>query len=425
MKPVENGIMSICIFEDVFARQFTTILKVLKGVLYGKMLDQKTPGYTSINIYIASKQLAFNVISYRKMIDEYLEELLSVDLPSFDIVDAEEDSLIVSSVCMSVESIKLIHELMQGHFDYIKLHKESFSKYVARVQFFISNQETSTNPNDIFKPTEKSFQAETGDGLPPPTKEEFESAYHYVLFQDISVKSGKNTDMQLEKWQSCITKLLSEIDLSSYYNNQIRDKTSSKPAQQSKLTKLLYQIFKCPEGFISDQDNGVKIKLMAYYLINYFEAQGEENARNDLETLKTIYDEGVKLILDKHQRVEQNLRLTLTALTNRDSCLKTQIVRYNNDVVNNILAGRFVTTYRYPYEITKISAAASPPKRLGDKKYASFIVEKTTIDSKYLLVFPAPTKKPSKRNSPQFIKIAAKPALKGVVAAPPVQSLME
>lgn len=56
VRPVEHGIMRLCVLEESFDKTLKVILKVLKGVLYGKLLDDIGPGTTQYNYFIATKK---------------------------------------------------------------------------------------------------------------------------------------------------------------------------------------------------------------------------------------------------------------------------------------------------------------------------------------------------------------------------------
>ena len=56
MKPEENGLLKSCAIEHVFIMQLMPVLKVLKNVLYGKLLDDPSSYAISVNSYITAKK---------------------------------------------------------------------------------------------------------------------------------------------------------------------------------------------------------------------------------------------------------------------------------------------------------------------------------------------------------------------------------
>lgn len=295
---------------------------------------------------------------------------------------------------MTVENLKFIQELMKKNLSEVKKTNESLGKYIGRVQFFLENADSNTISTNIFQPTEKNFKVECIDNLPPPCKEEFTAARHYIIFQDESIKEEQKEDFVLEKWQNCMEKLLLEVDLSAYYNKCIKTETQLN-SSESELLRLLRLIYKSPTSFLVDPDKTSKIKLFATYLINYLTSEGEKNAKMNLEALGKEYRKSVEINFEKQQRVEHNLRLSIGALNSKLTTIKYQIVRYNNDVFHSVLAEKFIKVYECNYEIYKINGAA-----FEAPKHKSFFSSKpdpnlASKEDKYVISFPQPKKKGS------------------------------
>ncbi len=333
--------------------------------------------------------------------------MLAIELPSFGVEEAEE-TLIVSSVCMSLRSIRCIHEIMQKNIEEVKQMNESFSKYVFRVQFLLESQDGTGLSVDIFNPTEKNFHGEPADGLPPPTKEEFADAYHYVMLQDIHLKEVKDEEIPLDKWQHCIVSLLIDIDLSSYYEKSTKE-DPAKGRKGSRLSKLLHQVYKSPSTFVSDPEKSGRVKLMAYYLINYLEKEGEEDVKRVLESLRNAYQSVVEAFVEKQQRAEQSLRITINALATRCASIKSQISRYIRDVFTCVLARRFINSYVCPYEIKRISG---PQLRSAEKlRRCTAVITNPAYDldshvtadrecNRFVIILPDPIKSKSSSKTP-------------------------
>ena len=300
--------------------------------------------------------------------NKYIAQLLAVELPSFEVAEAEKDALIISSVCMSVPSIKIIHETMHKNIESVKQIKENFAKYVTRVQFSIENRDITLPYEDIFKPTEKTFKYAQVDSLLPPTKEEFQLATHYILFQDVHINEIKGEEISLGKWQNCLVNLLLETDLTSYCS-QLGGPNHGEGSNS--LTDMMWQIHSSPTGYLINSERLGQVKVMAYFLWQYFKTAGEEYAMKELEALCNHFRSTVENFLERQQNVEQTLRLTINALSNRINNIKTETIRFNSDIFQCILARRFWTQYTCMYEITKVSMAAL---KSTDKKRCSVII---------------------------------------------------
>ena len=141
---------------------------------------------------------------------------MAVELPSLEVTQAAKDTVMVSSLCMSLENIKLIQELLYEDIGNLEKIDSTFVKYVNRIQFFIENKDTTSMYPDKFKPNKKNFQYINMSSSNEITEEQFENANYYILFQDIEINEPNQKSIQLHKWEQCLVQLLLEPDLTSY-----------------------------------------------------------------------------------------------------------------------------------------------------------------------------------------------------------------
>jgi len=62
VRPVEHGIMRLCVLEESFDKTLKLILKILKAILYGKLLEDTGPATQQYNNFISSKKYLCNII---------------------------------------------------------------------------------------------------------------------------------------------------------------------------------------------------------------------------------------------------------------------------------------------------------------------------------------------------------------------------
>ncbi len=278
-----------------------------------------------------------------------------------EISKPEEHALVISSVCMSLESVKLIYNIMKGRDTEVRVVSDLFGKYMDRIQIFLDNPQ-GIQAGTVFEPTEARFGVEPTGKEGPPTKAEFDAAQHYVLFQDISIQEKKESELLTEKWQQSLHRLLLEIDLSSYYNKRIQaDRKDS--LYKIDLLELLQQIKKYPSGFMVSPEKSIKVKLLASSLYNYFQKGGEKNARASMEKLKKTYSEIVAKSAKKQQQVEHNLRMAISAINSRMSSVKETTRRANDVIISGIYAGDFISRFVFAFETKR-----EVPKPSKDKK---------------------------------------------------------
>ncbi len=310
----------------------------------------------------------------------------------------EDNTMAVSGVCMSIESIRFVHEIMQKQAEKVRHINENFAKYVARVQILVESGNAAGISADIFRPSPQFFHSETP--CEDMSADDFSAASHYLVLQEVRVRETRSDPVPTEKWQHCLVTLLSGIDLSSYYAKSVE---SAAGATEGRLSRLLQRIYKSPSTFVGNPERCDCIKLMSYYLISHFsDPEREANARKELELLLAMYRSQVKEAMDTQPRVEQNLRLTITALATRLASLKSQVLRHESDVFSCILARRFIAGYVCPYEINKVTATMRTKSGTTfrrathaavSSRYTPLLIKAVTEsrkDSKFAVVFPEP-----------------------------------
>ena len=276
---------------------------------------------------------------------------MAVELPSLEVTQAAKDTVMVSSLCMSLENIKLIQELLYEDIGNLEKIDSTFVKYVNRIQFFIENKDTTSMYPDKFKPNKKNFQYINMSSSNEITEEQFENANHYILFQDIEINEPKQKSIQLQKWEQCLVQLLLETDLTSYCNKL--SNSSSPLSAENPLRELFWQIHKAPTGFLIDSNKGGEVKVMAYFLSKYFENISETNLVKEFNTLRDYYQKEVEDLLERQERLEQSLHLAINSLTNQIAGIESRINNNNSNVFQCLLARKVLDAYTCSYEITQ------------------------------------------------------------------------
>jgi len=277
-----------------------------------------------------------------------MSELLGVELPSLELEKAPEGTVIVNSICMSIENIKLIHEILYSNVDALKKINETFGKRIDRIQFLLKNEQSMST----FKPREQNFHYIAMDSESPVTAKEFADAFHYILFQEVTINEPKEENVVLEKWQKCLVQLLVDIDLTSYCN-KVANTPSTALNKNNSLCELFWQIYKEPNVFLIDFNKGAQVKIAAYFLARHFEEVKDINPLKEFNELRDHYKKAVERFLDKQQQLEQSLHLTISSLTNRIAGIESEMSRNNSNVYQCILARKILHNYTCYYEITQ------------------------------------------------------------------------
>jgi hypothetical protein len=249
---------------------------------------------------------------------------------------------------MSLESVKLIHEILYKKIENLKEINETFAKCADRVQFLLTTEESI----DIFHPKEHNFQYLIMDSSNTITDKEFSKAFYYILFQDVKVNEEKEKEVMLYKWQECLVQLLLEVDLTSYCN-KVANASSKTLSKENPLRELFWQIYKAPTGFLIDSNKSGQVKVAAYFLSKYFEGIKDKNLFKEFNELLSYYKKSVEEFLEKKERLEQCLYSTINSLTNKIAGIESRMSSNESNVYQCLLARRILDNYSCWYEIIR------------------------------------------------------------------------
>lgn len=304
----------------------------------------------------------------RNLIEDYVSELLAVELPSFTVKADESEALLINSVCISIENFKLIYDLLTSNKEDVMKIKKQIVKYIERIDLYMesTNSTVFVNPFEPREPFFKYHCVETDKKVSP---EEFKDALHYVIMQKVTSRGLSSVQLQLAKWQHCLIKILLETNLTSFCQ-RVEVTSEIKGRGESMLVELFRQMHKCPREYLLSANKEGQVRVMGYYLVKYFLQADTKNVVDELERLKEIYLKDTADILAQQQKIEQSLRLHINSLGNKASIILNEIKENDSDVFECTLARKFVLQYRCAYEIKKYLAGEAINKaKLTDSQY--------------------------------------------------------
>lgn len=307
-----------------------------------------------------------------------MDDLLSINLPKLEAVEKNKDFLTITSFCLSLETLKFIHEQLYKNLKEIKITKEALAKYLGRLQFSLEKPDNQISKLNIFSPTPQFFEFEQAGKFPPPTKTEFATASHYIIFQEISVIEAKNEDFLSAHWEKCWYQLLLEVDLSAYNPKE----NFENGVEESELQKVLNQIYEFPIAFLPNPEMEVKVTLLSLYLSDNFKSMGLEQTYLALENLSTHFSTSLEKILDEQHRVENCLRLLINTLTARNQSMRSQFEICYYERLLSKFAERISMSYTCEYDIVKEQQKIKKAFNLKDGcgtsyvyQYCNYIIE--------------------------------------------------
>jgi len=317
----------------------------------------------------------------RNLIEEYLKELLAVELPSFELKSEQTDPLIVNSVCISIENLKLIYDLLINDKEEIMKINNQVLKQAERINNAIEPNESFLHINP-FEPQEPFFKYVCVEGDEKLEAEEFKKALHYVILKKVTSKKLESVNLQLKKWQQCLIKILSETNLTPFCQ-RIEQITETNEQGERTLVELFKQMHKCPREYLLSAKKEDQVRIMGHFLVKHFLEANTKEVLEELDHLKDVYYKDIKQMSIQQQSIEQSLRLTMNSLGNKVSIILNEIKENDSDVFECTLARKFILEYKCAYEIRKYSP--------GDKKGKV----KVTVPH-YAIIFRENTKKGKK-----------------------------
>jgi len=317
----------------------------------------------------------------RNLIEEYVKELLAVELPSLELKSEQTDALIVNSVCISIENLKIIYDLLiNNKEDIMKINKQVL-KQAERIDNVIEASESFLRVNP-FEPQQPFFKYVCVEGDEKLEAKEFKEALHYVILKKVTSKKLESVNLQLKKWQQCLIKILSETNLTSLCQ-RIEQITETNEQGERTLVELFKQMHKCPKEYLLSAKKEGQVRIMGHFLVKYFLEANTKEVLEELDYLKDVYYKDIKQMSIQQQSIEQSLRLTTNSLSNKVSIILNEIKENDSDVFECTLARKFILEYKCAYEIRKYSP--------GDKK------DKVKVTAPhYAILFQENTKKGKK-----------------------------
>jgi len=284
---------------------------------------------------------SFHSNENRKIVDEYVKELLAIELPLFK-EKADNEYFTISSVCISIEDIKLILDLLVENSASVNEIDLTIIKCIERIHHINDSHMLVNKDSKIFE------SIETNE---PLDEEELKAARYYVIIQ--SIKTNKDTEEEdlLGKWEQCLIKILFKTNLNSYCARI--EKVLPLNSQYNMVEELFHQIYKEPNEFLLDIKDKGTVKVMAYFLANHFRIADPKCILENIQKLHCHYKELISIDSARYRNIEQHLQLVINFLNNKINAIENEIERYNQDVFQCTIARTFLSLYNCQYKIKK------------------------------------------------------------------------
>jgi len=271
---------------------------------------------------------------------------LAVDLPLLEKKE-EDDFLKVSAVCISIEDIKLIYNLLSDNYSEVKEINPTIMKYVERIQHADESRIVTKIRTSIFEPNEELFKYIPIGFTETINKEQFKEARHYVLLQSVSTKDDEEVKVEKEKWEQCLLKILIKTNLNTYCKRIEQQRN----LESHRLEELFHQIYKSPNGFLLNLKDEGKVKVMAHFLVKYLKTSKYQIVHESLQSLQKHYENLIKSDSIKYRQIKQYLQSMINSLSNKANIIEDEVKKNNCNVFYCTMAKIFISRYTCNFKI--------------------------------------------------------------------------
>ncbi len=276
----------------------------------------------------------------------------------------------INSMCMSIRGIKMVEELLHEKVEALKTLNAMYARWVSSIKFFTNNRQTGDlNSGNVFVPTPKTFKADPVVGV-TFSPADFKSADFYVILQETSItvsapKPSEDAKLHAsEKWQDALSRLLLEVDLSSYHNSHpVPD-----AANENSMCSLMRRIASQPGGFVASSNLVTRIALLAHRVAEGFAGKDEEFVAGEVAALRGRCRAGMVATLQQNQAVEQSIRAAINDIGNRLTALQEEREKYVHEQMAGIVAGYIIKTMPVLFRLSKEKLTASKAKSKTPEK---------------------------------------------------------
>ena len=271
---------------------------------------------------------------------------MAVDLPSLEKKE-EDDFLKVSAVCISIEDIKLIYNILLNNYSEVKEINPIIMKYVERIQHADESRIVTKMQTSIFEPNEELFKYIPIGFTETINKELFNEARHYVLFQSVITKDEEEVEVEKEKWEQCLVKILIETNLNTYCK-RIEQQGN---LESYRVEELFHQIYKSPNEFLLNLKDEGKIKVIAHFLVKYLKSSKYQIVHESLQSLQKHYKNLINSDSIKYRQIKQYLQLMINSLKNKANIIEDEVEKNNCNIFYCTMAKMFISQYICNFEI--------------------------------------------------------------------------
>jgi hypothetical protein len=181
------------------------------------------------------------------MIDKYLNELLSIEIPKKEYMKNEE-LMHNMVVCLPLKTIRLICRTAVKNVDQFDEQQFTFTKALNRIEEFIKNDK-------IFIPKQGMYRKICGE------EEKGSEGTHYIVLHDFQFLNNDTTPIGFESWQEVVSRLLDQITLESYFN--LSYYADEEHPKRSMIEDLLTRLNQYPSMLLIPSSKLSSVSLLA------------------------------------------------------------------------------------------------------------------------------------------------------------------
>ena len=284
------------------------------------------------------------------MVDKYLNELLSIEVPKKE--DIKNEELMRNMVvCLPLRSILLILRAALKNIDKFDEQDFTFTKALSRIEEFIKNDK-------IFAPKQGIYNKICGE------EEKGSEGIHYIILYDLQFLNKDTNGIGFENWQEVVGKLLSQITLEPYFN--LSYYADEKHPERSMIEDLLTKLNQYPHMFLIPSSRPNYVSLLVANL--------GKQVKNGLDiTEEKIADtiaasaQAIKQTKKSNNKLYTYLNNIITTLKNSTRRINKAVHQYTNEIIPLLEAERLIKTKKlFKFSIDQVQVII-PANKVTDK----------------------------------------------------------
>jgi len=283
------------------------------------------------------------------MVDNYLDQLLMVNIPlntkfkKYNDYDNENDTMIATVLCMSLESIKFLCMISISNLEYFNNTQPSFAKYLNRIR----NAMKTPDAIKIFTPNQTLFSP-----IAIQKNTENKEKVHYIIIQEYCFTDKSEIMLLNEPSQKLLCDLLGELHLEEYYQKSLIFHTEIN--NPDIISDIIEKTQEYPDIFLVPPKKINKIKIICELLKSNIK-NGIDLSFEKIMQMCEAYENAIHTKEIKENEVAQNMQNTINLANSYTRKIIDASRQLETETIPGLLANLLIDMKgKFPFFIDKM-----------------------------------------------------------------------